>query len=98
MLCFNVTNRAPYYQLSDAIFSSFFYSRIYFRFETRQYPSLYWYADDERPQKARYGGKMDDTQILEFIKDQTGIQRTKSGALVENVSIFWKTVLQNISV
>lgn len=40
---------------------------------------------------------MDDTQILEFIKDQTGIQRTKSGALVENVSIFWKIVLQNIS-
>lgn len=54
------------------------------QFETRQYPSLYWYPDDERPEKARYGGKMDDTQILEFIKDQTGIQRTKSGALVEN--------------
>lgn len=35
---------------------------------------------------------MDDTQILEFIKDQTGIQRTKSGALAENVSIFWKIV------
>lgn len=99
MLWCNVTKRAPPYQLSVAIFfHPFFYSRIYFRFETRQYPSLYWYADDERPQKARYGGKMDDTQILEFIKDQTGIQRTKSGALVENVSIFWKTVLQNISV
>lgn len=78
-------------------FFFFFNSRIYIRFETRQYPSLYWYPDDERPEKARYGGKMDDTQILEFIKDQTGIQRTKSGALVENVSIFWKIVLQNIS-
>ncbi|XP_062567940.1 uncharacterized protein LOC134230186 [Saccostrea cucullata] len=54
------------------------------QFETRLYPALYWYSDDERPTKARYGGKIDDIQLLEFIKDQTGIQRTKSGALVEN--------------
>lgn len=54
------------------------------RFKAKSFPQLYWYTDDEMPDKLMYGGRYDKMELTSFINDKTGIQRSpEDGSLKE---------------
>lgn len=57
------------------------------RFKAKVFPALYWYSNDEIPQKSMYGGRFDEIELKGFISDKTGIKREKDGTLPENAGI-----------
>ena len=58
---------------------------LFCRFQAKKFPALYWFSDDEIPQKSLYGGRFDKVEMMAFITDKTGIRRLPDGSLPENV-------------
>jgi hypothetical protein len=53
----------------------------------KNFPVMYWYSNDEIPQKSMYGGRFDKIELMGFVADKTGIKRERDGSLPDTVSI-----------